>query len=77
MAQIIPGETKETKDKIDSLDPKNVYIGEAKIAAVASSPSWRIMKIITDSNGETTTYYADGNLRYDKVWDSRATYTYS
>ncbi len=50
------------------------YIGEAAPGTPASSASWRIKKYIT-TTGEVT--WANGNSEFDKVWNSRASYSYS
>lgn len=62
--------------KIDQVDPNNIYIGLAKPGTATSSADWLIQKISTSSNIITITF-ASGTQAFDKVWDSRASYSYS
>ncbi len=55
-----------------------IYVGEAAIGVGASEAKWRIRKLTYDgSNNVTAIQWAQGNTRYDKIWDNRATYAYS
>jgi YD repeat-containing protein len=55
-----------------------IYIGEAGIGVSSSEAKWRIQKLTYDvHNNVTAIQWAQGSNRYDKVWDLRATYTYS
>lgn len=57
--------------KIDSVDDNTVYYGWAKPGSVTSSAVWRIMK--ETISGDITSYiWADGNTKFDNVWDDRA-----
>lgn len=80
MATITKHQTKkaERTKKIDIYSDTTTYVGEAKIGAGSSGASaiWKIKRIFT--NGTVTTVaYADGNTRYDNIWDNRTTITYS
>lgn len=55
-----------------------VYIGEAEPGTSTSEAKWRIRKIEYDANGNPISVkWADGTNSFTKVWDDRATYTYS
>ena len=59
-------------------DDDPIYIGEAAPSTSKSSPLWRIKKITYDaSKNPIDIQYADGTQSFSKVWDDRATYTYS
>ena len=49
------------------------YIGEAAPGTPTSSARWRVKYVL--SNGEVT--WANGNSEFDKVFDSRTSYSYS
>jgi hypothetical protein len=52
------------------------YVGQAAIGSSESDPVWRIRRI-TDTAGNLTLEYVDGNAEWDSVWDNRAGYSYS
>ncbi|MDD4339198.1 MAG: hypothetical protein PHV00_05910 [Syntrophales bacterium] len=55
-----------------------VYIGRARPGELTSASGWQIAKVTYDSNYNVTALqFASGTNDYDKVWDDRATYTYS
>jgi len=55
-----------------------VYIGESIAGTATSSAGWRISKTTYSGNRPATVKWADGDPQtFDKVWDNRATYTYS
>lgn len=54
------------------------YIGEASPGTLSSQALWKITKITYDANSNPTEiFFADGDASHSKVWDDRATYTYS
>ena len=59
----------------DNGDP--VYMGRAKPGSLASSPCWQIRKFSYSGISLISIQWASGTAIYDKVWDDRATYTYS
>ena len=67
--------------QVDWLDDNTAYIGQADPGTLTSAPAWRIKKVqfITDVDGneDSTETWADGVGTFTKVWDNRATYTYS
>ncbi len=59
-------------------DGNPIFIGEAKAGVGKASNAWRIKKIIIDSDKAIVDIlWADGTAEFDKVWNDRATFTYS
>jgi len=55
-----------------------LYRGQAVAGSSTASPVWRIAKFLYNGSGNlTATPWADGTNDYDKIWDNRASYTYS
>lgn len=55
-----------------------VYIGKATTGTATTAASWSIKKITYDANNNPITIkFANGTDSFDKVWDDRATYSYS
>lgn len=48
------------------------YIGAAQIGTAENAAGWQIFK-----SNSTGLSYADGTDAFEKVWNDRATYTYS
>ena len=67
--------TKYTKliDKAGDL----TYIGEADPGTAESSATWRIARVDETLDPDLQITWADGTADFIKVWDDRATYTYS
>lgn len=54
------------------------YVGYAAPGSTADSKVWKIIKLEYNVSGDITNLvYAKGNLIFDKIWDNRASYTYS
>lgn len=57
-----------------------LYIGEAVPGTATSATGWRIRKLEYGNGNSmppTGVTWADGTNAFTKVWDSRATYSYS
>ena len=55
-----------------------VYIGYAEAGTAKTAPKWQIRKITYDANNFITDIqFASGTANFDKIWNSRDTYTYS
>lgn len=52
------------------------YLGMAEIGTAAADNMWQI-RTIDDTSGDTQILWADGNGRFDNVWDDRASLSYS
>lgn len=50
------------------------YIGDAAAGADEADAVWRIKRL---TNATNTIVFADGDGRFDNVWDDRASITYS
>ena len=62
---------------IDYVDADNYYyIGEALPGTGESDAKWRI-KRIEEVGDDYNILWAEGNADFDKIWDDRATFTYS
>lgn len=59
----------------NSLDSNILYIGHAIIGSLESDAVWRIKKL--DTTTGIVMEYADGNDRFDNVWDDRESLSYS
>lgn len=70
------GQTTELTTKLDEASADVIYIGSAKLGTADSAASWQIRKIETAGN-VTSILYADGDRRFDNIWDNRASLTYS
>lgn len=68
-------ETKYTK-LIDE-EPPLTYIGEALPGTANSAATWRIFRLDETNDPDLEIRWADGTADFDKVWDDRASYTYS
>jgi len=64
------------KLRVDVPVAGTTYEGYALPGTLNGTPAWKIKKIVV-AGALTTTTYARGNSNFDKVWDDRATYTYS
>jgi hypothetical protein len=64
-------------DEIQLIDVSgsDVYLGYAIPMSSISTAVWKIKRVNT--NNPISIYYADGSVYYDKMWSSRASYTYS
>lgn len=55
-----------------------IYLGWALPGVATSAAMWKIQKITYDTNGLVTAIkWASGSDAFNKIWDSRAGYSYS
>lgn len=71
----IPSNSPAYATRIDEASATVTYIGSAVPGTAASAASWQIKKI--DSSSGTIINFADGTSNFTKVWNDRASYTYS
>ena len=64
------------KLRIDVPVAGTTYEGFALPGTLNGTPAWKIKRVVV-AGALTTTTFASGNSNFDKVWDDRATYTYS
>lgn len=55
-----------------------LYIGVANPGSLESEPVWRISKLTyNQQNNLNMILWAHGTMRFDNVWDDRASFSYS
>lgn len=54
-----------------------VYIGEAVPGSLTSEAKWKIKKLTYSGDNVSSILWADGNNKYDNIWDNRAILDYS
>jgi len=52
------------------------YVGKAAPRSLTASPVWQIRRI-TATDGDLAVEFADGDDRFDNIWDARASLGYS
>lgn len=63
--------------RVDFVGEDVIYKAEAAAGTLDSAPNWRVRKIVLGVDGDVTETWANGTAAYDKIWNSRAGYTYS
>jgi len=64
--------------RIEYQNGNPLYIGYAEPGAGEDEPKWQIRKIEYDDYGNPIAVkFAEGTIGFDKVWNDRASYTYS
>lgn len=53
------------------------YIGEAVVGTLDAGSTWRISKLDATSTPDLSITWASGTAAFDKVWNDRASFTYS
>jgi hypothetical protein len=67
-------------DRLVDKDGVYIYVGEAAPGSNTSEAKWRIKRIeegVGIDTGDFDIIWADGTAEFTKVWDDRATFTYS
>ena len=54
-----------------------IYVGEALPGSLSSEAFWRIRKLTYDGSNNTVVQWADGDGKFDNIWDNRASLTYT
>jgi hypothetical protein len=62
--------------RFDGEDSTYNYVGEAPVGTQESDPYWRIYRLTNTGTASLKKDYADNSDLFNKVWASRATYTY-
>lgn len=78
-------EQNELPDLVEdvNIDANNrvTYVGFAETGStLTANPTFKIKRVTVAIAGNitlTTTMWAEGNLKYNKIWDDRAAYNYS
>lgn len=65
--------------RVDFVDAQNLlYRGEASPGSDEADPVWRVRRIsFVGSDEDIVEEWAEGSANFDKVWDDRASLTYS
>lgn len=61
---------------LDEVSDGLCYIGYASLGTATTDAGWKVIKM-EKIGTVTTTYYADGDEKYDNIWDNRLALTYS
>ena len=56
---------------------KLIYEGFAEPGTAVSAAGWLIRRYTWDGANNTKVEYANGETAFDKIWDNRATYSFS
>lgn len=63
--------------KVDEEDSNTIYVGYAVPGSASNAAKWMLFKVSRSGNVSTISW-AEGNCKkFDKIWDNRASYTYS
>lgn len=54
-----------------------LYVGKADPGTAQGVIGWQIKKITYSGSNATDVQWAEGDANFDKVWDDRASYSYS
>ena len=63
--------------RVDATSTTNTYIGEAIAGSSESDPVWRIQQSTTNSEGDVTILFANGEDKFNQKWSDRATLSYT
>lgn len=58
-------------------DDTLIYRGEADIGTLDAEPKWRVRRLLIASDDDVVEEYADGSAAFNKIWDDRASFTYT
>lgn len=61
--------------RYDEVDANTAYLGQAAIDSNIAEPVWQIKRL--DFTTGVVVQWADGDDRFDNVWNDRATITYT
>lgn len=53
------------------------FIGLASPGTATSATSWKIKKLVYTGTNVTSIIWADGNKKFDNIWDNHASLSYS
>jgi len=63
--------------RVDDAGSGITYIGKADPGSSEASGVWQISRIDESSPGQTIILFPDGQNSFDKIWDNRASLSYS
>jgi hypothetical protein len=62
--------------QLDEASATVTYVGKALPGTATSAALWRVFRM-TETGGDLSIEYADGDANFDNVWDNRASLSYS
>jgi len=54
-----------------------IYQGQASAGSAKSAAGWRIKKFVYSGSDITDIQFADGDTKFDNIWDNRVSLSYS
>ena len=63
--------------RTDYISDDVFYRGSAVPGTATTAAGWRIARVTISADGDSTEEWASGNALFTKVWNDRASYTYS
>lgn len=80
-AQGAPGRPAEEEvpyaKRVDFVSDSLLYRAEAEVGSDESSASWRIRQITITDGGDMSEKWADGDAKFDNVWNDRQSLNYT
>jgi len=73
----IPEDEMTYAKRVDFISDFLLYRGEAVPGTLDSASVWRVRRLTIGVDDDVTEEWADGNSSFDKVWNDRASLTYS
>lgn len=63
--------------RIDVASSTVTYVGKALPGTATSVPLWKIIRLTSTAGGNLILEFAGGTTVYNKIWDNRASLSYS
>lgn len=63
--------------RVDFVGDTIIYKGEAAVGTVESASSWRVRRLTIATDDDVTEEWAAGTASFNKIWDDRASFTYT
>ena len=61
----------------DASTPTFAYLGKAAAGSATSAAKWQIQLLTFGLDGDVTITWAGGDTQFTKIWDNRASLTYT
>lgn len=62
--------------EVDFIGSTTIYIGLAAPGTFFNAADWQIKRIDFANDGDITQLWAEGDVKFDNIWDNRASLTY-
>jgi len=63
--------------RLDNADDGYTYLGDGPVGSLEIDPYWRIRRMEEFPDGDIVVLYADGDAKFDNIWNDRLTLMYS